>query len=74
MFSQAAETRAQKLVAIQFFILAPCLAFESIHALIANERADVSWLGIALSASNLLVMPYLRQGRGASCGGQYGML
>ena len=29
MFSQAAETRAQKLVAIQFFLLAPYVAFES---------------------------------------------
>ena len=59
MFSQAAETRAQKLVAIQFFILAPYVAFESIQALIGSERADVSWLGIALSASSLVVMPYL---------------
>jgi divalent metal cation (Fe/Co/Zn/Cd) transporter len=59
MFSEAAETRAQKLVAIQFFILAPYVAFESIHALVDGERADVSWLGIALSASSLVVMPYL---------------
>lgn len=29
MFSQAAERRAQKLVAIQFFILAPYVGFES---------------------------------------------
>ena len=59
MFSQAAETRAQKLVAVQFFILAPYVAFESIQALIGSERADVSWLGIALSASSVVVMPYL---------------
>jgi divalent metal cation (Fe/Co/Zn/Cd) transporter len=59
MFSEAAETRAQKLVAIQFFILAPYVAYESIHALVGGERADVSWLGIALSASSLVVMPYL---------------
>ena len=59
MFSAAAETRAQKLVAIQFFILAPYVAFESIQALVGGERADVSWLGIALSASSVMVMPYL---------------
>jgi divalent metal cation (Fe/Co/Zn/Cd) transporter len=59
MFSQAAERRAQKLVAIQFFILAPYVAYESIQALLQGERPDVSWLGIALSASSLLVMPYL---------------
>ena len=59
MFSAAAETRAQKLVAIQFFILAPYVGFESIQALVGGERADVSWLGIALSASSVVVMPYL---------------
>ncbi len=59
MFSQAAEERAQKLVAIQFFILAPYVGFESVQALALGERPDVSWLGIALSASSLVVMPYL---------------
>jgi divalent metal cation (Fe/Co/Zn/Cd) transporter len=59
MFSQAAERRAQKLVAIQFFILAPYVAFESVRALGDGEHAHVSWLGIALSASSLVVMPYL---------------
>ena len=59
MFSEAAEQRAQKLVAAQFFILAPFVAIESVRALIGDDRADVSALGIALSASSLLVMPYL---------------
>ena len=59
MFSEAAERRAQELVAIQFFILAPYVGFESIQALIQGDRPDVSWLGIALSASSLVVMPYL---------------
>jgi len=59
MFSEAAELRAQKLVAIQFFILAPYVGFESAQALIHDDKADVSWLGIALSASSLIVMPYL---------------
>jgi divalent metal cation (Fe/Co/Zn/Cd) transporter len=59
VFSEAAEERAQKLVAIQFFILAPYVGFESLKALIAGEHPDVSWLGIALSASSLIAMPYL---------------
>jgi divalent metal cation (Fe/Co/Zn/Cd) transporter len=59
MFSEAAEHRAQKLVALQFFILAPYVGFESVQALIEGERPDVSWLGIALSASSIVVMPYL---------------
>src|SRR5688500_17217792 len=59
MFSAAAEQRAQKLVAIQFFILAPYVGVESVKALIEGERPDVSWLGIALSATSVVVMPYL---------------
>jgi divalent metal cation (Fe/Co/Zn/Cd) transporter len=59
IFSDAAEARAQKLVAVQFFVLAPYVGFESVDALVAGEHADVSWLGIALSATSLVVMPYL---------------
>jgi divalent metal cation (Fe/Co/Zn/Cd) transporter len=59
MFSEAAERRAQKLVAVQFFVLAPYVGFESAQALIEGERPEVSWLGIALSASSVVVMPYL---------------
>ena len=59
VFSEAAEVRAQKLVAIQFFVLAPYIAFESARALIAGEHPDTSWLGIALAASSVMVMPYL---------------
>jgi divalent metal cation (Fe/Co/Zn/Cd) transporter len=59
IFSEAAEARAQKLVAIQFFVLAPYVAVESVHALATGERPDVSWLGIGLAASSLVVMPYL---------------
>jgi divalent metal cation (Fe/Co/Zn/Cd) transporter len=59
VFSGAAEVRAQKLVAIQFFLLAPYVAFESARALLAGEHPDPSWLGIALAASSVVVMPYL---------------
>jgi divalent metal cation (Fe/Co/Zn/Cd) transporter len=59
VYSEAAETRAQKLVALQFFLLAPYVAFESVQALVTGERADVSWLGIALAASSAIGMPYL---------------
>lgn len=57
--SEAAETRAQKLVAVQFFVLAPYVGFESVRALFGGERPDVSWVGIALAASSVVVMPYL---------------
>jgi divalent metal cation (Fe/Co/Zn/Cd) transporter len=59
VFSQAAEHRAQKLVAIQFFLLAPYVAFESIRALAGGEHPDVSPLGIGLSIFSLITMPLL---------------
>ena len=59
VFSEAAETRAQKLVAIQFFVLAPYVGYESVRALVTGERPDASALGIAVAASSLVVMPYL---------------
>lgn len=62
--SEAAETRAQKLVGLQFFLLAPYVAVESVRALISQDRTDVTWLGIALAASSLVVMPYLGVAKG----------
>jgi divalent metal cation (Fe/Co/Zn/Cd) transporter len=59
MFSHAAETRAQKLVAVQFFLLAPYVAVESMRALIGGERPDETWVGIALAASSVVLMPLL---------------
>jgi divalent metal cation (Fe/Co/Zn/Cd) transporter len=59
MFSDSAERRAQKLVAVQFFLLAPYVGFESIKALVAGDHPDTSVLGIALSASSVVIMPYL---------------
>jgi divalent metal cation (Fe/Co/Zn/Cd) transporter len=57
--SERAEHRAQKLVAIQFFILAPYVAIESIRALVNGSHAEESIVGIALAASSLVVMPLL---------------
>lgn len=59
VFSDAAERRAQRLVAIQFFLLAPYVGIESVRALVTAEHAETSILGIALAASSLVVMPYL---------------
>jgi divalent metal cation (Fe/Co/Zn/Cd) transporter len=59
MFSTAAETRAQKLVAIQFFILAPYVGVESLRALLNGERPDETWVGIGLAASSVVLMPLL---------------
>lgn len=59
MHSPAAETRAQKLVAAQFFILAPYVAYEATMTLLNAERPDVSALGLALTASSMIGMPLL---------------
>ena len=59
LLSERAERRAQTLVAIQFFLLAPYVGYESLHALLAGERPDASWVGIGLSITSLLLMPYL---------------
>ena len=58
-FSERAETRAQKLVAIQFFLLAPYVAFESVRALVGGERPEESLVGIALAAGSVVIMPWL---------------
>ncbi|HYJ20611.1 MAG TPA: cation transporter [Solirubrobacterales bacterium] len=59
IFSSAAESKAQKLVAFQFFLLAPYVAFESARALIGGEHPDVSRLGIGLAVASLITMPLL---------------
>jgi divalent metal cation (Fe/Co/Zn/Cd) transporter len=59
VFSHAAEQRAQKLVAVQFFLLAPYVAFESVKGLIAGEHPDVSWVGIGLAVGSVVLMPML---------------
>jgi divalent metal cation (Fe/Co/Zn/Cd) transporter len=57
--SAAAEDRAQKLVAIQFFILAPYVAVESVRALLDGERPDETLVGILLACGSMVFMPIL---------------
>jgi divalent metal cation (Fe/Co/Zn/Cd) transporter len=59
VFLAAAEGRAQKLVAVQFFVLAPYVGVESIRSLVGGELCDESWVGIALAASSVVFMPML---------------
>lgn len=55
--SEAAERRAQKLVAVQFFILAPYVGIEAVRALATGHEADTSWLGIGLTIVSAALMP-----------------
>ena len=75
--SETAEARAQKAVAVTFFLLAPYIAYDAVTTLLAGDRATTSWLGVALSITSLIVMPLLgaakkrlgaRLGSGATSG------
>jgi divalent metal cation (Fe/Co/Zn/Cd) transporter len=75
--SKHSELRAQRLVAITFFLLAPYITQDAVRTLINGERPGTSWLGIGLSISSIIVMPLLgkakqaigrRLGSGATAG------
>ena len=77
MLSKTAERRAQKAVAVSFWLLAPYIAIEAIRDLAAHHPASATPLGIALTASSLVIMPVLgmakrrlgeRLGSGATAG------
>jgi divalent metal cation (Fe/Co/Zn/Cd) transporter len=55
--SETAERRAQKAVAVSFFLLAPYIAIESVRALATGHEAETSWLGIGLSIASAALMP-----------------
>lgn len=57
--STTAEERAQRAVAISFWLLAPYVAVESVRDLVARHRPATTLLGIALTVSSLLLMPAL---------------
>jgi divalent metal cation (Fe/Co/Zn/Cd) transporter len=56
--SESAERRAQKLVAVSFFLLAPYIAFEAVRALITTIEPETSWLGIGLTTASAVAMPF----------------
>jgi divalent metal cation (Fe/Co/Zn/Cd) transporter len=59
MHSEKAEARAHRIVAVQFFILAPYVAYEAISKLVTGSGADTSWVGIALVTTSAIGMPLL---------------
>lgn len=59
LFSASAEHRAQRLVAAQFFLLAPYVAFESVRSLAGGHQPEVSYVGIGLAVGSLITMPPL---------------
>ncbi len=57
--SARSERRAQRLVGLSFFLLAPYIAFEATRALAGEHHAETSVLGIGLSIATLCVCPWL---------------
>lgn len=57
--SATSERRAQQLVAVSFFLLAPYIAAEAIRALVAGDRAETSIAGLVLTAGTAVFEPAL---------------
>jgi divalent metal cation (Fe/Co/Zn/Cd) transporter len=55
LFSERAELRAQRLVALQFFVLAPFIGYEAIENLVAGSEVETSMLGIGLTLATLAI-------------------
>ena len=55
--SDDAERRAQKIVAITFFLLAPYIIAAAIHHLATGSQSQASWVGIWLAVVSVTLMP-----------------
>lgn len=57
--SETSERRAERAVAISFLLLAPYITVEAVRSLAGGEHPNTSVLGIALTASSVVLMPAL---------------
>jgi divalent metal cation (Fe/Co/Zn/Cd) transporter len=62
--SDDAERRAQKLIAISFYVIAAYVGFEAVRSLLVGDRPEASWVGIGLAAVTLMTMPPLAIAKG----------
>jgi divalent metal cation (Fe/Co/Zn/Cd) transporter len=62
--SEDAEQRAQKLIAISFYVIAAYVGFEALRSLLTADRPEASWVGIGLAAITLVTMPPLAIAKG----------
>jgi divalent metal cation (Fe/Co/Zn/Cd) transporter len=62
--SENAERRAQKLIALSFYLIAAYVGFEAVRSLLTGERPEASWVGIGLAAFTLATMPPLAIAKG----------
>ena len=75
--SETSEGRAQKAVAVSFFLLAPYVAIASVRDLLNRNVPEATLLGVAITVSSIVLMPALgvakqrlgrRLGSGATAG------
>jgi divalent metal cation (Fe/Co/Zn/Cd) transporter len=57
--SARAERRAQRLIAISFYVLAAYVAVEAVRTLAGGDHPETSWIGIGLAAFTAATMPPL---------------
>ncbi len=57
--SETAERRAQRGVAVSFWLIAPYVAAESLRHLFGGHRAETTVIGIVLTATAVALMPVL---------------
>jgi hypothetical protein len=53
--SPTGEQRGPKALPVTFFLLAPYIAYDAVTTLIAQDRPQTSWLGIALAITSPIV-------------------
>ena len=59
LVSATSERRAQQLVAVSFFLLAPYIAVEAIRSLAAGDHPETSIIGLMLTAGTAIFEPAL---------------
>ncbi len=57
--SETSELRAQRAVAISFFLLAPYITLDAILSLVGGDHPQTSWIGIGLAIGSIVLMPLL---------------
>src|SRR5437868_1852637 len=55
--SERAEGRAQKVVALSFFLLAPYIIVGALDRLLTGQKPQPSWVGIGLAVVSISLMP-----------------
>lgn len=58
-----AERRAQRLIAVSYFVLAAYIVAESLRDLIGGHHPQPSWIGIALAGVTAATMPTLARAK-----------